>query len=314
MKNNKSHPTIEILLATFQSERFLNELLDSILAQTDTEWTLLIRDGGSTDSTENILQSYQAKYPDKIRILPGGRASACRNFAKLAEASSAELVMFCDHDDIWKPDKIELSRKAYEAETVQIPSDTPIMFFSDMTITDHHLKPIAKSFFRNEHIDPRRLKLEHLLLQNVPSGCTMLVNRSLLKRAIPIPERAVMHDHWLALCTACFGHFVYLPTQTLLYRQHSKNVFGASGYGISYFLHRIQQGIPGIRNRLFEKSYQAGAFLDSFRNSITEKDCLLLSDFASLPNVGWLSRREILWKHKIFKNGWIRNIGMFLLI
>ena len=67
MKNNKSHPTIEILLATFQSERFLNELLDSILAQTDTEWTLLIRDGGSTDSTENILQSYQAKYPDKIR-------------------------------------------------------------------------------------------------------------------------------------------------------------------------------------------------------------------------------------------------------
>ncbi len=314
MQENKNHPTIEILLATFQSEKFLKKQLDSILAQTDAGWRLLVRDGGSTDSTGKILRGYQARYPDKIRLLRGGRASACRNFAKLAEASEAELVMFCDHDDVWKPDKIEHSRGAYEHEALRMPRETPIMLFSDMAITNHKLTLLSQSFFRNEHIDPQRLKLEHLLLQNVPAGCTVLVNRSLLKRALPIPEEAVMHDHWLALCAACFGRFIYLPEQTLLYRQHSRNVYGTSGYGMAYILHRLRQGIPVIRKELFERCRQAGAFLDSFGTCIPENERRLLSDFASLPDRGWLSRREILWKHKIFKSGWIRNIGLFVLV
>ena len=60
---NLEKATIEILLATFQSEAYLREQIDSILNQTDSNWQLLVHDGGSTDSTLDIVREYESKYP-----------------------------------------------------------------------------------------------------------------------------------------------------------------------------------------------------------------------------------------------------------
>ena len=109
---------LQILLATYNSEAWLEPQLDSILVQDFTDFTLLIRDGGSSDNTLEIIDDWRRRYPEQIRFIGGSKASASENFFFLLAASTAPLVMLCDHDDVWKPDKIELELKKYQ-ETQQ---------------------------------------------------------------------------------------------------------------------------------------------------------------------------------------------------
>ena len=96
---------IEILLATYNGERFLAEQLDSIIAQTHKNWWILARDDGSTDGTLALLKAYKVQLVDKMEILEDGRGNlgSVGNFSALMEASTAEYVAFCDQDDVWLP-------------------------------------------------------------------------------------------------------------------------------------------------------------------------------------------------------------------
>ena len=102
-------PAVQILLAVCNSSRFLREQLDSLLAQDMPDFEILIRDGGSADDTMEIVAEYRRKNPEKIKVVGSGPASAVENFSSLLAASAAPLVMFCDHDDVWKPDKIRVT-------------------------------------------------------------------------------------------------------------------------------------------------------------------------------------------------------------
>ena len=99
---------VDILLATYNGERFLDEQMHSLLSQSYTEWHLIIRDDGSTDNTLAIIQRYKKQYPNKITILEDNLANlgACRNFGRILEQSDADYAMFCDQDDVWLPKKI----------------------------------------------------------------------------------------------------------------------------------------------------------------------------------------------------------------
>ena len=104
---------LQILLATYNSSRFLREQLDSILAQDCRDFELLIRDGGSSDDTLGIIEDYRRKYPETIRFMGSSAATAPENFAALLDSSTAPLIMFSDHDDVWKPDKVRLTLRKY---------------------------------------------------------------------------------------------------------------------------------------------------------------------------------------------------------
>src|SRR5205085_8699781 len=103
---------ITILLATYNGEKYIDEQLQSLLNQTYTNWHLIIRDDNSTDGTPAILASYQQQYPEKITIMPnkGANLGSVLNFnALLTFAHNAHYIMFCDQDDQWLPDKIEVT-------------------------------------------------------------------------------------------------------------------------------------------------------------------------------------------------------------
>ena len=105
---------IDILLATCNGALYLPEQLDSLLAQTCRGWRLLVRDDGSSDGTREILENYRSRHPDVIMIIPGEgqNLGACGNFSCLLEQSDAPYIMFCDQDDVWLPDKIEITLTA----------------------------------------------------------------------------------------------------------------------------------------------------------------------------------------------------------
>ena len=305
---------IQILLATYNSSRFLREQLDSILAQDRRGFEVLIRDGGSVDDTLEIIGEYQRKNPEMIRFLGRTPATAPENFASLLASSTAPLIMFSDHDDVWKPDKVRVTLEKYRELESEYGSGTPIMVYTDSEVVDSELKLISRSMIRFQNLNPHLLTLNRLIVQNVPSGNTMIVNRALVDLASPIPPAAVMHDHWLALVAATMGKIGFLPEPTIYYRQHSNNVYGASYYSFSTFLHKLRQGRETIRSRFQQNISQAVAFGDRYAGKLDKTDLKMLEELKSFQSLGPWARRRLLWKYGIWKSGIWRNLGTLLFL
>jgi len=139
---------IDILLAAYNGERFLKQQIDSILAQSNQDWQLLIRDDNSSDSTVNIIKDYTVKYPHKIRLIEDdrGRLGPALNFGKLLEHTDNDYVMFSDQDDVWLPDKIDLTLNTMK-DAEEIYPNMPILVHTDLKVVNEDLKIIADSLW-----------------------------------------------------------------------------------------------------------------------------------------------------------------------
>ena len=304
---------LQILLATFNSERYLAQQLDSILAQDYQDFELLVRDGGSTDATMELISAYQQKFPGKIIFVGQKRTNARESFSELLKVFDADLLMFSDHDDVWMPDKISVSIAKYEEMKQRYGAETPIMVFSDAVVVDREMKVIAPSLIEYQNLNPRDLSLSRLILQNVPSGNEMLFNRALADLALPIPEEAVMHDHWISLVAASFGKIQLIERPTLYYRQHGDNVYGASAYSPAFFYRRMKQGRNKIRERFEQNITQAAVFGQKYGGSLNAHDRELCTALAQWPRMGFWEKRRTLWKYHVRKSGFLRNLGVFLI-
>ena len=99
----------EVLLAACNGSRHLPELLDSLAAQTDPDFTVVMQDDGSEDDTPFLLREYSGR--DSRFVFgkeQGQHLGAAGNFISLIRQSDADYVLLCDQDDIWEPFKIEL--------------------------------------------------------------------------------------------------------------------------------------------------------------------------------------------------------------
>ena len=305
---------MQILLATCNSSRFLREQLDSLMAQDWQDFTVLIRDGGSRDATPEIIREYQSRYPDRINFLGSRPAGVVENFSALLAASDADLVMFCDHDDVWLPQKISRTLARYREMEMEYGARTPIMVFTDSYAARSDLRIVDPSTLHYQHLAPKHLTLNRLILQNVPSGNTMLLNRALRDLASPIPPEAVMHDHWITLTAAVFGRIGFLDEPTLYYRQHHANFYGAFGYSPLSFLRKIRGGRDKIRRRFEQNIRQAVAFLDRYDGMLAPRDREMLAALRDWSGAGFVRRRTILLRYGIRKTGLFRNLGMFFLV
>lgn len=219
-----SAPQVDILLATYNGGRYLRPQLDSLFAQTYPHWHLYVRDDGSGDDTLAIIGEYAGKYPDKVTLLGSGNngLGARGNFSLLMEKSTAPYIAFCDQDDEWLPEKVALFVSAMQQLENGQP-DIPCMVFSDLEMMDGEGQVFAASLWKHDGLDPRKVQLPRLLVQNVPYGCAAMVNRCLLRLATPVDARALLHDHWLALLAAAAGKLAHLPRATMRYRVHGYN-------------------------------------------------------------------------------------------
>ncbi len=258
--------SIEIALATYNSERFLPEQLDSLFAQSVQNFVLLVADDGSSDGTMDIVADYANRFPERIRVVardpqPLGPLG---NFARLIDAASADYLMFCDHDDVWLPDKIALSlARMAELENARGRA-TPLLVHSDLVVVDERLGTLSPSLFAYARIDPSRNGVVSLLTRNVVTGCTVLANRALYQAARPVPAQATMHDHWLALVASSLGGITWLDEPTILYRQHGRNAIGVSSPVHASLAQRIRKALRNDERHLvmWRQSRQAAALLE----------------------------------------------------
>ena len=220
-------PKIAILLTTYNSSRFLSEQLDSLLAQTCKKWHLYIRDDESTDSTVSLLQQYAAADSRITLLYDTQKRGAAWGFMWLLEQVEADYYMFCDHDDVWFPEKIESTLQKMELQDDR--STCPIIVATDLMITDSNLHVTAESlwqarYYRKEQFNDRYY---HLFYNNIP-GCTMMFNHAAKQVSLPFPDNLFIHDSWIITSVLWKkGRIVLQPHPMMFYRQHSHNLVGS---------------------------------------------------------------------------------------
>jgi glycosyltransferase involved in cell wall biosynthesis len=307
---------VAIGLAVFNGARYLREFLDSLLAQTESNFRLVVSDNASTDETREILEAYSPRFRHPILILPSPArtTSAVLNFARVTNFIEADYLMYADADDVWYSNKVESSLRTIKRHENIYGSDKPILMHSDLEVVDRDLRCIAPSYWRYQNIDPSRIELRQILMRNCVTGCTTILNKALLLIARPIPEEAIMHDHWCALTAAAFGHIVSFRTPLLAYRQHGANDTGASRWGLRFLIRRMLEisSDKSPRKAVDAKVRQAKAFLERNADALSYDQRQILLALATLHSHNALSRRFTLIQHRLFDDGFVRNIGLML--
>jgi glycosyltransferase involved in cell wall biosynthesis len=226
----ESAACVSILLATYNGDRYVDEQIRSLLAQTYSDFVVIARDDHSSDRTPEILARYAASQPKKIRVVSDDRGNlgALGNFSRLMEICDSPYFAFCDQDDVWLPNKIELMINELRCLENQVTATTPILIYSDLRVVDETLREISPSFLHHWQTNRRHSRrLDHLIFHNIATGCATMANRALLELARPIPDGLPYHDWWLALLAASCGVLRAIPETTILYRQHGENLAGA---------------------------------------------------------------------------------------
>jgi len=308
-------PGVSVLMATYNGRRFIREQLDSLLAQTYEDWHLYIQDDGSIDDTLNIVKAYQDR-DRRIHILPSAppNIGACGNFTRLMERAPGYYFMFCDQDDIWLPDKVATTLNVMKDSENRYRKETPLLVHTDCKVIDPAGRFMSKSFMQYQHMKHvEKAPLRVLLTQNFVTGCTVMINRPLLTASMPVPSAAIMYDWWLALVAAALGRLVFVPYATLLYRQHGDNVAGAKKIFSRRNLKRSvkHQELNAAMANLMMQNYALEEHLDN-RNDV--KAPHFLKDFLLAASQGGITPLKCAMKHKIAKQGLLRNIYFYYLL
>ena len=216
---------IDILMATYNGEKYLKEQIDSILNQTYTNFRLIISDDCSKDSTRQIIKEYAKKDKRIISYFQEKNLGYVKNFEFLLKKVENEIYMLSDQDDFWLPNKIENTYNKMQETNADL-------VFTDLEVVDKDLKMMYPSF--NDYMKLTRkiekyknsYKLQYLY--NCVTGCTLMSKRKFLNLILPLPTESkyAIHDTWIASTVANKGKVEYLDEKTIKYRQHGTNQVG----------------------------------------------------------------------------------------
>lgn len=212
---------IQILVSTYNGERFLRKQLDSLVSQTCKNFEILIRDDGSRDGTIDILREYEKKY-ENIRVFEGRNTGVTKSFFELLKLSNADYIAFCDQDDIWLPNKVEHAVSLIQQH--ENNGKTSVLYMSNKILIDAEGNIIKD----NLHIKYKP-GFSNALVENICTGCTSVLNKELVDSIKEhIPNNAVIHDWWCYLVGTYLGTVIFDDDAYIQYRQHGNNVLGQS--------------------------------------------------------------------------------------
>ena len=228
------NPKIEILLATYNGEKYVGEQIDSIINQTYNNWELLIRDDNSKDRTLEILKEYEKKNK-RIKVIEDkkGNLGFVKNFEELLNNSKEDWVMFSDQDDYWLENKIEKYVAILNTSSEDILKK-PMLIHSNSFICDDNLE-IIKDEFINSKI-ANKYNEDDFYFAYFVQGSTVLINRAIIDLALPFSKNVTVHDRYFHLLAEFLGKRIFINESLIKYRQHSNNKIGAKSSVISKIL------------------------------------------------------------------------------
>ena len=294
-----------IVMSTYNGGQYLAQQLDSVLRQTVSDFTLLIRDDGSSDDTLQIL----ARYDDpRISVTAGENLGACGSFLALLDEArqlKPDYLFFCDQDDIWQDNKLELLL----AEIRKLPQ-VPALVFSDFSMIDGQDKPTGESYTAMAclRIPQDGNFFPKLLAQPYIFGCACVLNRQLLELVQAPPAGIEMYDCWIGLVASLFGKVQYLPQATIAHRFHSSNATGQAG--MNSLSTRVRRVTKQFRKQVANtklRLQQAQLLLERYPDLLSDMQKQQLTQIAEAGRKGGFYALHTLKKYAVARGGSLQN-------
>lgn len=307
----------DILLATYNGEKYIKKQLESLVAQSDSEWRLYIHDDGSDDDTVKIIKEFKELHPKReIHLIEDGihAGGAKNNFRHLLKYTDSEYIMFCDQDDVWKPEKVEVTLEEMKKAEAESGKKCPVLVHGDAMVFDDDKEQELGLMSRYQSLEPERDKFSDVLVQGNVTGCTMMINRALLEVCREIPEEAIMHDWWISLAAAAFGKIYFIKEPLIYYCQHGDNTVGAKKVNSpGYVFKRVLCG-GDIKSSLKKTYEQAKAFKNCFYGKLSSENAGVLDDYIRLETASKPQKVKILFKRGFTKSGLLRKMAYWIYV
>lgn len=308
---------INIVLTTYNGEKYIKEQLESIKRQTFSDFVVDIYDDGSSDLTEEIVKDFCKLDLRFVFHKNENNLGYTKNFIQGILSSKEDYVMLSDQDDIWNEDKVEKTFETMKSVEQKNGGKMPILVFSDAMNFDSDSGEKLGLFHSQSHLNTELTDTAHILMENKIIGCTAMINRAAVsklendKLSMNI-DKVRVHDWWLALICAFFGRIAYYPKPTLQYRQHSGNMIGTKSFS-EYIKNRIS-GLKEQKSSLIKTYEQADAFLKCYSDELNSDEKKMLEAFVSLKDENFFRKLRIVFKYHFFKSGLVRNIGLIVIL
>ncbi|HFI0862273.1 TPA: glycosyltransferase family 2 protein [Streptococcus suis] len=299
---------VNILMSTYNGQQFLAEQIRSIQDQSYTDWTLFIRDDGSSDNTKEILKDFE-RQDSRIHLIDNDKSDnlgVIKSFHKLVNHDRADYYFFSDQDDVWLPNKLELSLK----ETKNYLADLPLMVYMDLKVVNQDLEIMTESMVKSQS-HHANTELVQELTENTVTGGVAMINHALAEMWQETDD-ILMHDWYLALLASAFGNLVFIDRPGELYRQHSDNVLGARTLSKRFKKWIRPHILFAVYWDLIKNSQKQARHL--LQMPLSQSNRELIEAFVNIMDKPMLERFRILRKYGLRKNKFFHTLVFTTLI
>jgi glycosyltransferase involved in cell wall biosynthesis len=307
MKYSVEYKSVLVLLSTYNGEKYLVDLLESLFVQKGVDVFILVRDDGSLDSTLKILNDYSSKLIN-MTVLAEDNIGCALSFNRLmiyalTMTRKFEYYAFCDQDDVWDDDKLSCALNNLEKNS----GKSLRLYTSAYRVVDENLNFQYTRNLTYWH------SLGEALIRINTLGCTQVFSKGLLEEAIKISgiqesnsKGMPNHDGWMYLTAITLNAHIYHDSVPHInYRQHDSNVVGAFSDGLVYRFKRILAS-KNIKSRI------SNILLNTFDNLDIESEELLALNSTYKNSVS--TKLKLIFSKEMMTNSITVNLAYRMLI
>jgi len=275
----KKLPLVSVVIPVFNTEKYIEQTLFSVLTQAYQNFEIIIIDDGSKDKTLNIVEAFAEK-DKRIKIYktgPSGRPSVPRNLG--IKKAQGELIAFLDGDDLWTKNKLYRQIRFFEKNPEFILVYNMCVTFGDVNILSPYYEVLPLFCRASINFDDLTTK------GNTLQPSSVMVKREFLLKVNGFDEdpelRIEDYDLWIRLSK--LGSFGFIPRILTYYRVHSSQ-FSADWETKAKRLEYLEAK-SGIRLPHYHFYRNHGSMILFFRNFIHFNIYLLAKMFSFIDKI-----------------------------
>ena len=244
---NLEKPLICLGLPVYNGERFMRAAIDSVLAQTYSNFTLVISDNCSSDKTEEIGREYARKDPRVTYHRNEHNLGAIPNFDQVLRWANSDYFAWIAHDDVWDPRFLEVC-----ADGLDRNPDAPVVFTS-VKVIDHHGELIEDFCVPHDFASSNTsTRVRDIVSLRHRAYAAYGLFRTAVLRQIPILQPYVDSDRVFLLRLALRGRIVEVPERLFYSRTHDQRYSSLAS-------------TPRLQVQWFDASKRVGFFFPYWR-------------------------------------------------
>ena len=206
----QNSPLVSIAMITYNGEKYLEEQLESIYAQTYKNIEVIVCDDNSSDKTTEILERFHLSHGLQYHINKQN-LGINKNFAKAFSLCKGDFIAPSDQDDIWVKHKIK---------TLVNEIRENALIYSITTAIDENNKALPDFVFKKDAYIQGDNNLA-FLFDNCVSGHTTMFIKELLPYMKEVPE-SMYPDWWSAFVASTYSSIIFIEEPLVLYRRHQE--------------------------------------------------------------------------------------------